>query len=153
MSLLMRVKRILDSYVLLSFLLLLSGTFSYALYKQHTATYAPAIEGYDWTQHPEALLIVYPLADSCNTCGLSTTGWINRGLKHRLNVLVIATNSNQILDQIKKEYRSSQVRVITTHEDVIRQFSSGDKIGALRIRMGRILKQQQGGVPPASFFS
>lgn len=145
-------KRILGSPLL--FVLLLAGTSAVAFlwYEAEAAQRAPAITGYDWTMHQNALLISYP-PDDCG-CGASVSELVEAGLKHDLDVLVIASSPSTEMDDVKRSF--PEVRVIITTNvslETIRRFSPRNKIAAVRIHQGRVIRQTQGSFLPESFFS
>ena len=146
---------VINSPFLLPILICAAIALAITLNKVLAADRAPTIAGYEWSKHPEALLVVYPLADACSTCNLSITGWAERGLQHQLDVLIIASRPNRELKEIRKYLpRADEVRlsVITgVDEEVIRKFSRDDKIGGVRIHQGRIHARQVGGSPTDKF--
>lgn len=148
-------RRALHSPVLLFCLLLFIGVLSVALQRAHAAQRPPGIDGYDWARHPEAIIVVYPLADSCSSCNLSASGWAELGFEHNLDVLILAARDHADLKTLRRsEARNSRLSIFTTvSPDVIQQFSSGDKIGGVRIHQARIVARQVGGTPSLYFLS
>jgi hypothetical protein len=137
--------------VLLCVVLLLVAGF----FRNNSLLRAPDIPGVDWRKHSDALLIVYPVTDGCSTCNLSIYGWTQKATEHNLDAIVITTHSTPELQELKSHPPAkARLKVITgVDETLIKRFSSGDKIGGVRIRQGRIIHRQIGGTPPASFFT
>ena len=138
--------------------LTLGGIFLHAQSAQRAAHSAPQLTGYDWSQHPETLLVVYPLADACSSCNLSIAGWAERGLKANLDVVVIANKPNSELKQLRESLSfppsPQRLSIVTgVAPEIIKRFSIGDKIGGVRVHNGRIIQQQTGGSPPVTFFT
>ena len=81
--------RVSSSSLLCACLLLAISAVAAAWNKTDAAQRAPAIPGYNWDKHPNTLLIAYPTKD-CG-CGSSPVERVEEGLKHGLDVLVIAS--------------------------------------------------------------
>lgn len=146
--------RILSSPLLLVCLLVAASFLATALYNADAETRAPRIASYDWSQHRDVLLIVYPLAGSCSTCNLSVAGWTEKGFAYSLDVLIVAAQPNSELRELRNALPHKSLSIITNAEPaLIKRFSSGDKIGGVRIRNGRILGQQPGGSPSEQFLA
>lgn len=140
--------RILSSPFLLVAFSLTASVLGTILYKRDADLRAPEVPGYNWSRHPQALLLAYPLADACSSCNLSISGWAEYGLQHNLDVLVIATRNNRELDTLRNA-QSGVFLVTDVDEGIIKKFSIGDKIGAVRVDKGRIVARQIGGSPSA----
>ena len=133
-------------------LLLTAAALAVALYRADARHRAPFLPDYDWSKHSDVLLVVYPLADACSTCNLSISGWAERGLKSGLDVVVVAARSSLELQKLRKTQSQARLAIITgVDEATIKRFSSGDKIGGVRVRNGRIAAQQLGGAPSKAF--
>lgn len=51
-------------------------------------------------------------------------------------------------------YPSRELSIVTgVEKETIQRFSSGDKIGGVRIRNGRMVRRQVGGSPTEDFFA
>jgi|GEM_PF-3978472 len=152
--LLSTLARVLSSPVTFYTLLLVGITFILIFYRTEMARQAPQVAGLDWSQHSEALMIVYPLADACSSCNLSIAGWTELGLKNNLDIVVLAAKQTEELKQLPLIYPGHNLSIITdVMPETIKRFSVGDKIGGARIQKGRIIHYQLGGTPAKAFFT
>lgn len=143
-----KVARVMDSPFVLLFFVLLASALGGAWYqKSYAAFAAPAIPGYDWSRHPDGLLIAVPPGD-CG-CSMTASDLASKGIAKRLDVLVIASGRHEQVDELKKQ-RLPQARLsimTNVNRDIIKQFSPHDKIAAVRIRNGRIVQHAEGNIP------
>ncbi len=145
---------LLSSPYLLVLLLLTASALATVATRRWTAGRAPSIPGFNWSQHPNSLLLATPLADACSTCNLSLAGWATLGFQSGFDVVVVAARPTIELKALRKQFPQARLSIVTdVAEATIKRFSQGDKIGGVLIRQGRILRQQRGGTPPASFFA
>lgn len=135
-------------------ILLLAGTSTLAAlwYKTEAAQRAPAIVDYDWAKHPNTLLIAYPLHD-CG-CGISVSEAVEAGLKHGLDVLVIASKPSAELSALTKaDFPQSRFFLVTNvNSGIIQQFSPRDKMAVVHVQNGRIIRQSHGAFLQEPFF-
>ncbi len=143
----------LSSPLLLVFLLLSTAGLAGTLWKIDVARRVPDLPGLSWKSHPDALMVVYPLADACSTCNLSIYGWAVKGREHKLDVVVAANKDSLELRSLRKEAMEGVTVVTGVPASFIEKFSKGDKIGGVRVVDGRIVHKQLGGSPSEGFFS
>ena len=144
-------RKILGSPLLLMLLLLATPVVAALWYRADAAQRAPLIGDYDWSKHPNALLIAYP-PDDCG-CGASTSELVTAGLKHDLDVLVIAVKPSRELNELKRSFPSRRVVInAKTPELIVRRFSPRDKVTTVLIQNGRTVRKVEGGYLDASFF-
>ncbi len=147
------MRKLLQSPFLLIALLLSTAVLSITLYRRDQAQRVPDLPGYSWSAHPNALLVVYPMADACSTCNLSVYGWAAKGREHKLEVVVAAHKETLELRSLRKEAMPGVTVVTGVAPKFIERFAKGDKIGGVRMAGGRIAAQQLGGTPSAAFFN
>lgn len=151
-----RPMRMFESPLLLVFLLLTAGGLAVAYRNVDAESAAPAIPGYDWSQHANVLLLTEP-SDACNSCGLSLSDWALAGIAHKLDVVVVTqrpvAESRELL-LLKKQLSPSRFFTATTSSpQIFERFSPHDKTGAALIRNGRIVHQAEGAMPDESFWN
>lgn len=148
-----KLSQSLSSPVLFVFFLFISVALAARVRSIQADSLPPRINGFDWEKHPDALLVVYPLADYCSTCNLSVSDWAGLGLKQGMDVLVVAARPTKDISELKKKYRGETGLFVVTgvNETIIRRFSSGDKIGGVRVRSGHLVARQLGGTPSQYF--
>lgn len=101
---------LLDSPLLFVILLLMTSALATSLYQAHASLQPPTIANYNWSEHPNTLLIAYPVANSCSTCNISVRDWANQGLRHHLDVLVIASHEAYELKQLKRALTKTHIQ-------------------------------------------
>lgn len=113
--------RLLSSPLLFVVLLVAALTFVASWYQTESVRRAPDIAGYDWGKHPNTLLIAAPLGDNCSLCGLSISDLSAEGLKHGLDVLVIAARDSRELKTLRKSHPHSRLSIVTNiNQDIIK---------------------------------
>lgn len=146
-----RFRKVLGSPLLLLVLLLATPVVAALWYRADAAQKVPAIGSYDWSKHPNALLISYP-PDDCG-CGASTSELVTAGLKHKLDVLVIASKPSKELSTLKQSFSPPRVVIGSkVSESIVRRFSPRDKVTTVLIQNGRIMRKVEGGYLDESFF-
>lgn len=146
------MRKVLSSPLLLIFLLLSTVGLGSALYRIDSANRAPELAGYGWDAHPNALMVVYPMADACSTCNLSVYGWAQKGREHKLDVVVAAHKDTLELRNLRKEAMEGVTVVTGVPASFIEKFAKGDKISGVRVVARRVVRQQLGGTPSKAFF-
>lgn len=146
----MKLNNILDSRWISICLLLALFIVGTAFYKVSLALTPPTIINYDWTKHPNVLLISYPPED-CG-CGFTVSDWVSLGKLHKLDVLVIASRSNSTLNSLKNESQKGVEVATNVEQSVIKKLSPNGRITAVRIRNAHILRQTQSSAPQDVFF-
>ena len=146
------MRKALQSPLLLVVLLLSTAGLASALFTRNSARRAPDLPGYSWAKHPNALLVVYPMADACSTCSLSVYGWAVKGRGHGLDVVVAAHKETLELRSLLKEAMPNVTVVTGASPEFIGRFSRGDKIGGVLVVDGRVVRRQIGGTPDEGFF-
>ena len=145
-------RKILGSPVLLILLLLATPVVAALWYRADAAQKVPAIGSYDWSKHPNVLLISSP-PDDCG-CGASTSELVTAGLKHNLAVLVIASKPSKELNGLKRDFAERGVVVNDkVSEPVLRRFSPRDKVTTVLVQDGRMVRKVEGGYLEESFFA
>lgn len=146
--------RVVDSPLLLLCLVVVTSALGGAWYhKVYAAFSAPAISGYDWSKHPDALLIAVPLSGDCGCGGISIEDRVKQGVKHNLDVVIVASRSHPEVTALRK-VRLQQGRlaiIANVNRNVIKRFSSDGKLALARIYKGRIIRHAEGDVPRAFF--
>lgn len=144
--------RIVDSPVL--FLCLFVGTCGLALRWQQVqaSSTPPSVPSYNWSQHPDTLLISYPPVD-CD-CTIPPTDWIQAGLNRKLEVLVITSRKHLGLDALKRlSLQQPRVRIVTTvSPEIIKRLSPLGNPTAIWINKGRMIRSSSDTTVPDRFF-
>lgn len=132
------LKRTFDSpllfFVLLPLVFILANTW----YRTEASLRAPHIEGYDWAQHPNTLLIAFPSED-CG-CGKSPLDRVKIGLDQGFDVMVIAPASTSNLQSLKRhKFPASRFTMLTNmSKAMIQRFCSGKEPVEIPVRNGRL---------------
>lgn len=111
----------------------------------NAAKLPPSITGFEWSQHPNTLLISYP-ANECG-CGPAPSERVSEGLAQGEDVLVIASAPSPRLDALRKMPfpRLRFLLVDNVSENVIRRFSPRDQAVEIQVRQGQIVKGGENG--------
>ena len=151
----LRLQRIFDSPIYFVALLGIIVALCASWRHYSTRNQAPQIEGYAWSQHPQTLMLVYPLADACSTCNLSMYGWAELGTPYKLDTLIVAAKPTTERKQLQAHPpRGCRLTIISNApRALIERFSRGDKIGGVRVNRGHIVNFQLGGTPESKFFT
>ena len=117
----------------------------------YTALAAPAIKGWDWSDHPNTMLIAYR-SSTCG-CGAHLSGAISEAAGHDAQVLVIASASDKNDTGLAGIAADPRTHLITGVPDAdLRRLSPLGRTAILNIRHGRITHQITGSVLPEDFF-
>jgi hypothetical protein len=151
-----RLARWKDSPLLL-FCLLVAAAFLAGTWQRAQAKLSPpAVPGYDWAQHPRALLIAYP-PDDC-ACGNSPVEWAQAGLAHGMDVVVLTTPSRRksVREEVQRLQRIESPRLhIVSNFDAsrLRQMAPARSSRVTYIENGWIAGSAQGDVSRADFLA
>ena len=146
-----RLSHFFHSSIVTSCLIFVAITLGILWYQAKTFFVPPNLTNYDWEQHPNTLLISIP-QDDCH-CGLSISEWINEGLSHRLDVLVLYGKHKPELDKIQGTYPQHRVTVLANvDQNIIKKFSPQQELTAVRVQHGRITHRFEGGLPSSAFW-
>ncbi len=147
----MRAVRLGESPVAAVALLGVSVALALGWSKANARQTPPVIAGFAWAQHPNALLVTLP-EDDCGCAKI--TDVVRQGLYYQQDVVVLSSQPQEPLEALRREGVSFKHLFIVTNASpaIISRFSSHKKIGAIRIRDGRIVRQSEGGVPGDSFW-
>lgn len=151
-----RPVRILESPLLLVFLLLTAGGLAVAYRSVDAENAAPDIPGYDWSRHANALLLTEP-SDACNSCGLPLSDWVVAGIAHKLDVVVVIQRpvaESREMQLLRKQLTPSRFFAVSASSpQIFERFSPHGKTGVALIRNGRIVHQAEGAMPDESFWN
>ena len=118
----------------------------------YAALSAPAIPGWNWSEHPNTLLIAYR-ASTCG-CGAHLSGAISQAANHHAEVLVVASASDKADAGLAGITADPRTRLITgVGEKDLRRLSPLGRTAILSIQHGRISHQITGSVLPDDFFN
>lgn len=141
--------RVSRSPISLSFLLATTISLVIVWQRSEAVMNAPQIKGYDWTQHPNALLVVYP-EDDCG-CGLTVSNWVKSGIVKQLDVVVVSKANQPEWDVLKKEYPNKVTIVTNAPSDIMQEFTPRKSVGAAWIQNGKIVRRTDG-IPTTDFY-
>lgn len=136
----LNLARVMGSPVLFFFLLAAMFGISAVWYRsENTAKLPPHVVGFDWSQHPDALLISYP-PEECG-CGPSASERVSEALQQGRDVLVIASELSPELKALRtKPFPSSRFLLVSNvSEGVIRRFSPSNEAVEIQVRKGQIV--------------
>lgn len=132
--------RFLQSYFL-TFLLIGIVTFlSIRWYRADVARRAPDLQGYDWASHPKSLLIVVP-PDECG-CGASPVALAEKAIERHLNVVVVFSSSNIVIEKMKKTTPlTGRIAMIKVNPAFITRFAPAKMLSFVQVSNGKIVSQ------------
>jgi len=117
----------------------------------YTALAAPAIQGWNWSDHPNTLLIAYR-ASTCG-CGAHLSEAISQGTQHHADVLVVASAADTGDASLAPVRADRRVRVLSgiSPQTLSRLLPKGGT-AILNVQHGRITRRITGSVLPDDFF-
>lgn len=117
----------------------------------HAALAAPAIQGWNWGNHPNTLLIAYK-ATTCG-CGAHLSYAISQGIKHHADVVVVASAADARDASLAPVRADRRVQILTSasSQTLFRLLPKGGT-AILNVQHGRITHRITGSVLPDDFF-
>lgn len=124
--------------------------FSTAWSRKRAELVAPIVPGYSWQQHPNAVLLTYPI-DDCGCVHLDDV--VSAATKQGADVVVASVGSQEMLDKVKAQFSKRDLHIyVGADPKLIARFSPRHKLGMVHIVDGQIVAQAEGGMPDVSFF-
>ena len=146
-----KASRFLDSPLLLVCLILFTGLLAVKAYTLYAASNAPAFRGWDWSRHPQTLLVAYP-SPSCG-CGPTVPAAVRQGLAHHLDVLVVTDLTGKDAAALTTGLPDTHVHLIAEiGQSFMHRLSPNGKTALKMVRQGRVTRILTGGVIPDGFF-
>lgn len=117
----------------------------------YTALAAPAISRWNWSDHPNTLLIAYR-ASTCG-CGAHLSGAITEGTQHHADVLVVASVADAGDASLAPVSADQRVRILSgISPQMLSRLLPKGGTAILNVQRGRITHQITGSVLPDDFF-
>lgn len=112
---------------------------------------APPLQGWNWGDHPNTLLIAYK-ASACG-CGAHLTDAISQGVQHHADVVVVASAADAGGAGLAAVRADRRVRLLSgiPPQTLLRLLPKGGT-AILNVQHGRITRQITGSVLPDDFF-
>lgn len=102
-----RLGNLLNSPILLVMLLLATVGLAFKWHAIQKSLDAPILPGWNWSSHPNSLLIYYPNTD-CG-CGPGLLPALKQALSGKLNVVVVSNVQGQKLTAVTQQMKNSHV--------------------------------------------
>ncbi len=111
---------------------------------------APILPGWNWSSHPNSLLIYYPSTD-CG-CGPGLLPALNQAQSGRLDVIVVSDVQGQKLAAVTQQVKSSHVPlVVCANLQSMSPLLRSNNTMLIHVRNGRVVGHASGTIIPASF--
>lgn len=112
---------------------------------------APAVQGWNWGDHPNTLLIAYR-ASTCG-CGAHLSGAITEGKQHHADVLVVASAADAADASLALVRADRRVHILSgISPRTLSHLLPKGGTAILNVQHGRITHQITGSVLPDDFF-
>ena len=114
--------------------------------RANAARTAPSVSGYDWSRHPQALLVVVP-PDGCGPKPLSI---VRDALKAGQDVVIVAGASKtgasmpEVREVREAHLPAARVAIYTVDAALVKRFAPAKEIATVEVKEGRILDQSRG---------
>ena len=117
----------------------------------YTSMAAPAIHGWNWSDHPNTLLIAYR-ASTCG-CGAHLADAVSQGVQHHAEVLVVASAADAGSTGLAAVRADRHVRLLSgvSSQTLLSLLPTGGT-AILNVQHGRITHRITGSVLPDDFF-
>ena len=143
--------RIVDSPFVLVLLMIATLVCGIAWRRVYAAATPPAIVGYDWGKHPNALMVVVP-PDECG-CGMKPSKVAQQAVAQNVDVVVLASRSSDSTKEVEDLGLPHQklALFLDAPENTVRRFSHKQGFSVVRVIDGRITQEFEGNLPEDFF--
>ena len=142
------VLRLLESRLLAIILAAATIGLGASWVRANAARVAPSVSGYDWSRHPQALLVVVP-PDGCG-CGPKPLAIARDALKVGQDVVIVAGASKtgasmpEVREVREAHFPAARVAIYTVDAALVKRFAPAKEIATVEVKEGRILDQSRG---------